>query len=493
MLDLQTMSAGARLIPLVILVVGCSYSPPGDDDDPDGPPTIGFEFGSSGADEQAATVTIPVVLSRTIEDDVSIRYAVRGGTASPVEDFEIRSSTLTIAAGDERGFIPIEIIADTDETEAVETIELELSMPRGAVLDPGRSVHTVEIADRILPRVVFNAVSTSSSEATPSQLLIKLTAPSQGRSSVVLGVTGGSPAPASADDHGLTDGMVIEFVDQQTMVMVPIGEVDDALDEEDSETVVLSLRGASTNLVLGNLTTTTHAILDNDDPPVVGFAMATGSVAENVGGGSVTVEVRLSAPSGRTVSVGYARNTSDTATAQDATVVGSPGVLTFAPGEVSKTITVQIINDALDEDDEVVGITLSNPSNATLGTASHALTIVDDDPPPSVAFVNATSRVDEDIDETATIQVRLSAASGKTVTVPFVLNAATTATLNADFTIATVSPLVFDPGITQRTITIVIIRNLPTNEPDELVVLDLVNPVNATLGTPAQHRLTIEE
>jgi hypothetical protein len=63
------------------------------------------------------------------------------------------------------------------------------------------------------------------------------------------------------------------------------------------------------------------------------------------------------------------------------------GVLTFGAGMMSRTFTVPILNDTLDEPSETVTLTLSSPGGgATLGTPSTArLTIVDNDPAGPVA------------------------------------------------------------------------------------------------------------
>ena len=99
----------------------------------------------------------------------------------------------------------------------------------------------------------------------------------------------------------------------------------------------------------------------------------------------------LSAASSQTVTVNYAV-TGGTATGGgvDYTLLGT-GTLTFTPGDTSENVSLTIINDTLDEDDETVIVTLSSPVNATLGAnTTHTRTITDNDNPPTVAF-NATS------------------------------------------------------------------------------------------------------
>ena len=66
--------------------------------------------------------------------------------------------------------------------------------------------------------------------------------------------------------------------------------------------------------------------------------------------------------------------------------------VTFAPGEVLKTITIPVVDDTLVEGDETVNLSLSNATGgATLGVTSAAtLTITDNDLAGTLAF-NADS------------------------------------------------------------------------------------------------------
>ncbi|HEX8632606.1 MAG TPA: TIGR03118 family protein [Pyrinomonadaceae bacterium] len=61
------------------------------------------------------------------------------------------------------------------------------------------------------------------------------------------------------------------------------------------------------------------------------------------------------------------------------------GMLTFAPGETSKTFRVLLVDDRFDENDEIVNLALSNPTGAGLGLGSvnrTVLTITDNDAAP---------------------------------------------------------------------------------------------------------------
>jgi len=139
--------------------------------------------------------------------------------------------------------------------------------------------------------------------------------------------------------------------------------------------------------------TGTLTITDDDATPTIDFNATSSTGAESVSSKAITVD--LSAVSGRSVSIDYAITGTATGSGTDYTLAN--GTLTIAAGSSSGTITIaSIVDDALDEDDETVIVTLSNPSNATLGSDKvHTYTITNND----AATLTATlvGLADEDV------------------------------------------------------------------------------------------------
>ena len=119
-------------------------------------------------------------------------------------------------------------------------------------------------------------------------------------------------------------------------------------------------------------------IEDDDSGP---RARAGVGVAAEGAGGTSTLEIpiTLSEPSTETVRVTWETG-SNTATAS-LDFVGSSGVVELAPGETTATVSVEVIDDAVPEADEIVVLILRSAEHATVGgwLGIGAGTIVDDD------------------------------------------------------------------------------------------------------------------
>jgi hypothetical protein len=154
-------------------------------------------------------------------------------------------------------------------------------------------------------------------------------------------------------------------------VIVPV--VGDGMDEPD-ETFTLNL-GSPTNAVIAD-GTAVGTIVDDEAP--VSLAVADTETIEGDGGlGTLAFPVTLSAPSAFPVTVGFATTNGTAAGPGD--FVPTSGTLSFAAGETERSVAVQVVRDLQDEEDETFAVALSSPTNGTLGDASAAGLIRDDD------------------------------------------------------------------------------------------------------------------
>jgi hypothetical protein len=218
--------------------------------------------------------------------------------------------------------------------------------------------------------------------------------------------------------------------------------------------------------------------------PQVAFTAATSQGSERTT--TVRVPVSLSATASQAVTVRYAVSGGTATRGRDYTLTN--GTLTFSPGTTQQTITIRIINDTTAEANETIRLTLSQPTNAELGTVTvHTYTILDDDALRTVSFQASSSRGNEAV-SVASLIVRLSAASGRTVRVRYAVTGGT-ATRGRDYR-PLGGTLTFRPGETTKTITINVVNDT-TREPNETIVVSLSSPVDGILGSRRVHTYTI--
>ena len=133
------------------------------------------------------------------------------------------------------------------------------------------------------------------------------------------------------------------------------------------------------NAVLGAPNPATVTILDDDPvPPMPDVFFAADNYAVNEGDAQ-TIQVLLSGTSTDTITVEWSTTDVDHAVA-GVDYTQDNGVVTFNPGEDSKTFQVNTIEDPFLENDKVFGVILQNPVNANLGDPAQTnVTILDDD------------------------------------------------------------------------------------------------------------------
>jgi hypothetical protein len=214
----------------------------------------------------------------------------------------------------------------------------------------------------------------------------------------------------------------------------------------------------------------------NDDAAAT-ISVSDVGVAEGNSGPTVAAfAVTLSAPSAQTITVNYA-TANDTAVAPGDYAAASGG-LTFAPGETSKTVNVNVNGDTVDESDEAFRLNLSGATNATIAKAQGVGTITDDDS--AQLSVNDASVAEGDAGPTpATFAVTLSVASTQTVTVHWATSDGTAAS-PADYTAAS-GNLSFSPGQTSKSVAVPVVGDT-TDEPNETFSVDLSSAANAAIA-----------
>ena len=199
----------------------------------------------------------------------------------------------------------------------------------------------------------------------------------------------------------------------------------------------------------------------------------------NTGSTNATFTVTLSSASGSPVSVDFFTSNGTGAEPGDYTAVN--GTLNFAPGQVTRTITVPVNGDTSPEPNETFFVNLSNATNADIADGQGLGTITDDDSAttPTLSINDVAVTEGNSGSTSASFTVTLSSASSNTVSVDFFTSNGSSAE-PGDYTAANGS-VSFAPGQTTRTINISV-NGDTSPEPNETFFVNLANPTNADIA-----------
>jgi len=446
-------------------------------------PKVGFSSADYSVDESLATTTITVTLSAESRRTVTVNYATSDGTAEADKDYTAASGTLTFDPGSTSQTFSVAII-DDEQDENDESVNLTLSSPSNAKLGRKDATLTIIDDDVPLPKVNFsNTTYEVREDVQTGTATITVTLNMTSNLTITVDYATSDDTAEAGVDYTATSG-TLTFSPGDTSQNFTVPILDDEL-EEDKETVTLTLSDPS-NASLGGTNPATLNIID-DEGPVVDFSSSTYSVAEDAG--SATITVTLTPTSENVVTVDY-ETVEGTATAGEDYTTTS-GSLTFNPGDSSKTFTVAILEDEVEEGNETVTLNLAHASNANIGSNNPAtLTILDSGPDQmTVGFSSTTYTVPEDAG-TAAITVTLNTTSEQPVTVDYGTSD-NTAVAGSDYT-TTSGTLTFTPGVVIQTFTVPITDDTQY-EGDETVTLTLENASSDTAIKPNQATLTIRD
>jgi len=451
-----------------------------------------FTVNENGTPVQAITVG----RTGTSSGASSVVVTPSNGTATAPGDYSNSPITVSFASGEVLKTVTIPIVNDT-QYEQSETVNLTLSTPTGGATlgTQSSSILTILDNDAKPGTLAFSGTSYTVNENSTSvnAITVTRTGGSDGAVSVVVTPSGGS-ATAGTDYNNAP--VTVSFKEGETTKTLTIPIVDDT-SAETNETINLTLSSPTGGSTLGSQKTATVTILDDDKSageiafcncfdvyrvkedgtPIARIKL------ERSGGATGVVTVKLQLSNGTAIAPGDYNNT--------------PITLTFADGEISKIVNVPIVNDTIDEPDETILLTLTNPTGgATLGAKKTATFVIQDDdlPPPipgEISFSGNQYRVEENGTWINQVTLNRTKGSDGKITVQ-VIPSNGTALSGSDYNNAPIT-VTFNDKQVSKTVNIPIVNDTQ-QELEETVKLTLATPTGgATLGTQKTADLIIED
>jgi choice-of-anchor C domain-containing protein len=420
------------------------------------------------------TVTLAPASAQTVQ--VRVRTADRSALAG--SDYTALDQLLIFAPGETTKSVDVQVLGDA-VIEADEVFSLELRNAMGASTAQPRGLGSIIDDDFPLVSVSGASCTEGNSGLLACSASVSLSAATAQAASVRLSTQSGSASAPS--DFVAINGQIIEFAagasGSQTVSVNIVGEHT----IESNETFQLVLSDPA-KLGLGTASAT-MTIINDDFAGTISVQAGTQSHAESAG--TVALTITRSGGLGAGAGAGYTLVPGSAATPSDWSAPGgTSGSVVFAGGETSKSVLVNLVDDALDEGDETFSLVLAGPTGgAGLGNASSAQSILDNDPMPSLSVDNGGCAVTEGNSGSVdcNFTVRLSAPSGRQVT----FNTATanaSASAGSDFTGHASTARSIGAGQTSLVVAVPVLGDTLV-EGNEQFALNLTGIVNATPGS----------
>jgi hypothetical protein len=218
-----------------------------------------------------------------------------------------------------------------------------------------------------------------------------------------------------------------------------------------------------------------------EQPPVVSINDVT--VTEGAAGTSIAnLTIGLSNLTAYPVTVHY-QTQDGTATLANADYVAASGTATVDPKTLSVTLPIQVNGDTKHEADESLTVTISSPTNATLGRATGQVTILNDDGAPGLSINDVTIAEGDTGSVSVVFTVKLSHPTDQPVRALFHTEDGSATVADSDY-VAVSDTVVIAAKSDSATIAVSVTGDL-AHEPVETFSVVLSDPVNATIGDSA--------
>ncbi|SOD22098.1 Calx-beta domain-containing protein [Nitrosomonas ureae] len=414
---------------------------------------------------------------------VIVNYDTVAGTAgsNAERDYSSAGGYLTFAPGEMVKTIRVTLLNNTI-AEVTENFYLRL---------PSASVNAT-IADAIgmatiidndapsgTPVVSLNdfTVDEATKEAT---FVIALDRPSTSVVSMNYATQNGTAVAGS--DFIAKNGSLV-FAPGETVKTVKVTLTNDNAFEA-SEAFNLSLSALTNATTLDAIGTA--IITENDATPVSNSKISVDDIFVDESQTYADFVVRLDAPNAGAITVNYQTVGGTAGPNAERDYSSADGYLTFAPGEMVKTVRVTLLDNAIAEVVENFSFQLYSPSaNATIIKGARA-TIIDNDATTGTPAASIIDAVVDESDQTATVTVVLNKPSTSWTSLDVAGQNITA--VGSDYRALQIGKIAIAPGETEKTVTFALLNDALV-EGTELFDVVLTNPVGVTLGDARAHAI----
>lgn len=451
--------------------------------------SLTFSVDDITVQEGAGAAVFTVRLSQPQATPVTIHYATSNGTAVEGQDYTSTSGTLTFAANELQKTISVVVVQDS-AYELTETFKLTLSDPSTGTIADGEATATIN-DDDVPPVLTIKGPAGETGTVTLDEgnssrthtFTLSLDHASYEPITVHLTSADGLTNPATAGTDYLAINQDFTFAAGETTKTVTLTVIGDITDEVD-ELFTLTATSGSGSVTLPAAATTVK--LRNDE------RLITVSDAQLVEGNSGATQMHftltLDQASDHDITLQYVTANGTATAGTDYTGVAVPVTITFAAGQTTKTIDIDILGDTAGEADETFLLNFSNVSGALINKTAATGTITDDDAYLSIENAQAVES-GPGATTTMVFTVKLLRNTGtEPVTVQYQTADTVDTPAGAGSDYVAISPagtLTFQPGETTKTISVTIIGDSTPNEHDETFLLKLSNASNGLPNTQA--------
>lgn len=277
-----------------------------------------------------------------------------------------------------------------------------------------------------------------------------------------------------AGDYTAASG-ALTFTSGEDTKTVAVATTSDSIFEVD-ETVLVKLSSPTNGAIIGD-GQGTGAITNDDSAPA--FSVNNVSIAE---GGNLVFTVTKVGTTSQSHAVNYA-TANGTAGASDYTATS--GVLTFAPGQASKTVTVTTAQDSVYELGETVYLNLSAATaGAVISDSQGVGTITNNDSGPAFSVNNVS------VSEGGVLSFTVTKTGATSLSHAVSYATANGTASSGDYT-ARSGSLTFTSGQTTKAVAVSTVEDT-NNEPNETLYLNLSGATNGATISDSQGRGIIQ-